>query len=445
MKNPPWAPALVTMAAATLLLMVACARAAPAAPGPAAMLATTPTALPAQTREMVVAFVREYRSIDQEWDQLNADLDQWRAGLTACDRAVGESALDGFVARANQITQGTLKLPRQPVLRELADRAIQAAGKQEVALRRLRDGWQPANAAANEAAEAERAAASRVWLVARDGLDDLRLQANPGAQLTVRDFVGALQPVNSSWDRVHQNFDSYRVLKDPEAIERLNLVLVGMSEVISGVRSLPSAPATSQWIWALSEVATGEDQTLRKLRAPQASDADKAAALAAVDAQILVSNTVRVRVQRQATDALNTPDDNVRAVAEFAKQFGTLAQDWDQLHQDFDSWRHGPGGCDAGKALQALDQLMVRSAALASRTQNLPSSSPLRSLQEPLSEAAGRQSEAVRVLRAEWRPYATDLYRALDQERRTATGLRRQVAAGVQDLQARLGISAQSP
>jgi hypothetical protein len=192
----------------------------------------------------------------------------------------------------------------------------------------------------------------------------------------------------------------------------------------------------------LSQAANGEEQALRKVRDPALSSGDKKTALAAADAQIANSNAVRGRVQRQVANVLNTPDDNKRAVSDFATQFGKLSQDLDQLQQDYDRWRQGAGGCDVAKALQSLDPLVVRSAALAARTQKLPSASVLRSLQEPLAEAATRQAEALKTLRAEWRPYATDLYRALDQERRTATDRRRQVAAGVQDLPAKLGIPA---
>jgi hypothetical protein len=394
---------------------------------------------------MVKVFGRDYQSIGQEWDKFNSDLDQWRAGLTACDRAVGQSALDTFAARASQVTQEARKLPRSPVLRDLSDQLIQAAERQEASLSRLRDAWQPANPAGYEAVEAERAAVARLREKVQDGVYDLQIQVDPSAQPSVREFSSALQSVNATWDGAHQNFDSYRTQSGPEAVDRLNRVIVGIGDVVAGVRGLPSSPATSEWAWALAEAAAGEEQALRMMREPPASDEAKAKALAAADVQIVQGNAARGRVQRQVVNVMNTPADNQRAVADFGKQYTPLAQDWDQLQQDYNRWRYGVGGCDASKAILALDQFVVRSASLASRAQSLPSGTLLRSLQEPLSEAAARQAEAIKSLRGSWRPYATDVYKTLDQERASTTDLRRRVAAGVQDLQARLGLPAQSP
>ncbi len=447
MKMPlaPAAFVVVIMAAILLPLIASCAGDGPEAPGLGAGRTPIPTTVPAQTRAMGEAFLREYQGVSQEWDQMDAALDQWRAGLTACDRAVGQRALDGFAARANQITQGTLKLPRQAVLRDLADQVNQASEKQEAAMRQLRDGWQPANPASYETVEAEGAAAARMWLEAQDGLDDLRIQVAPSSQAAVGEFSSGLQSVNAVWDRVHQNFDSSRTQTGSDAVDRLNVVMVGMSEVVTGIRGLPNSPAGSRWAWSLAEAANGEEQVLRRLRDPALSSSAKEAAVAAVDARIASSNAVRGRVQRQVASVLNTPEDNRRGVADFATQLGDLSQSWDKLQQDYHRWRNGADGCNVTNALQALDQLVIRSAALAGRAQRLPSASLLRSLQEPLAEAATRQAEAIKTLRAEWRPYATDLYRALDQERRAATDRRRQVAAGVQELPAKLGIPAPAP
>jgi hypothetical protein len=56
-------------------------------------------------------------------------------------------------------------------------------------------------------------------------------------------------------------------------------------------------------------------------------------------------------------------------------------------------------------------------------------------------EAADREEEALRVLRNSWRPFAADVYRALDQERAKAARLRRQADVGVQELLERFELS----
>ena len=58
-------------------------------------------------------------------------------------------------------------------------------------------------------------------------------------------------------------------------------------------------------------------------------------------------------------------------------------------------------------------------------------------------EAAEREDEALRDLRNKWRPFDSEVYHRLDQERNEARRLRRQVTAGVQDLLPRYAISVQ--
>lgn len=440
MKKSTVAAGALVLAMAMMPVIVACGGSAPAAGRPPSVQ-PTPTPVPAQVRELATLFVRQYQGINQDWDKLNADLDQWRAGLIACDRAAGQMALDGFAARSNQITDGARKLPRLPVVRDLADRLVQAAEREETSLRQLRDGWQPANSGAYQAVETELAATARLRQEVEDGINDLQIQVDPTVQPAVKEFSSALQAVNGSWNGVHRNFDTFRTLKGPEAVDRLNQVIVGLSEVVAGVQGLPLSAATSQWAWALSEAISSEEQAMRKLREPEAKEDAKA--LAAADAQVLNGNAVRSRVQRQVVSVLNTPADNKVAVADFRKQYDSLAGGWDQSLQNYHRWRYGGGGCDGSKAIQALDQLVGRSATLAGRAQGLPSAPLLRALREPLSEAAVQQAEAMKALRASWRPYATEAYKALDQGLSSAADRRRQVAVGVQDLQARLTVPAQ--
>ena len=60
-------------------------------------------------------------------------------------------------------------------------------------------------------------------------------------------------------------------------------------------------------------------------------------------------------------------------------------------------------------------------------------------------EAVEREEQALRSLRNAWRPFDTGIYGELDSERSAAGKLRRQVAAGNQDLLARYEISIPGP
>ena len=146
-----------------LASLAACSEAADtqpatAPPDPSPGQAVEP--LSASDRMAVDAFADQREAIDQEWDQLHQDLDQWRAGLTSCHRSSVHEALQGFAAGFADVTAQAGDLPRTIITRELADILIAAAEEEGAAFRQLRDRWQPDDTALFELVEQRRSDAA---------------------------------------------------------------------------------------------------------------------------------------------------------------------------------------------------------------------------------------------------------------------------------------------
>jgi hypothetical protein len=162
----------------------------------------------------------------------------------------------------------------------------------------------------------------------------------------------------------------------------------------------------------------------------------------AFDAQLVSSNALRRRADLTLEDVVQaTSQDNQEAVAGFSEGYALVVEAWDEFHKEYDEWRVGQGGCDLSKATEVLGEFAIRFAKLAREVRGLPRATFLRPLVELFVEAAEGEEAAVRDLRDTWRPFDSNVYKALDQQRNTARRLRRQVAVGVEDLLDRYDIS----
>jgi hypothetical protein len=155
------------------------------------------------------------------------------------------------------------------------------------------------------------------------------------------------------------------------------------------------------------------------------------------------SNVVRGQVQNDLKNLLDAAAaGNISDIDNFRQQYDVLVREWNEFHQGYDEWRSSEGGCNRTEVIGRLGQFSVRFSEIAREVRNLPSTSFVRPMADTLVEAAEREEEALRGLRNTWRPFATDAYRALDQERTNADSLRRQAEVGIQELLQRFGIPA---
>ncbi len=103
----------------------------------------TPTPVPAQVRQTAQDFASGYSAINQEWDQLHQEFDDWRQGLITCDPSSVQTSLVRFSGSFAGTTETARSLSRHSAVRGLSDQLIKAAEQEVEALRRLRDNWKP--------------------------------------------------------------------------------------------------------------------------------------------------------------------------------------------------------------------------------------------------------------------------------------------------------------
>ena len=159
----------------------------------------------AVSAEVVADYASSQDSINAEWDQFHADFDQWRTGLTACDRTAVESALREFASDFAAITEEARALPGKGIARELPDNAIAAANAEEASLRLLRDNWQPGNPALMEQTQSERASASALLRATQIEVDKLQELDDPEDREIAKEFAEELASVEEDWDAFYDS------------------------------------------------------------------------------------------------------------------------------------------------------------------------------------------------------------------------------------------------
>ena len=289
----------------------------------------TPTAVPPQVKKITEKFATGHRSVSQDWDKLHQDFDSWRQGLIACDPSSVQAALHQFSGDFAGITEIARALPRTSVVRGLSDQLIQAAEREEEALRLLRDTWQPGPAVALKTSDAAsldirtgdtrggdtrrgdtrrgddrigdisnglltdggesvfegvavaRSAASALQKEVSDVLSDLQKKTAPGAQSQVEGFSDAVGDLNAAWDLFHRDYDSFRSSEagrtSIQTVANLGLLVDQFRAVVQAARDLPSAPGTGPVSQLLAEAAEDEDLALRLLRGTFQRPDEKAA------------------------------------------------------------------------------------------------------------------------------------------------------------------------
>ena len=241
--------------------------------------------------------------------------------------------------------------------------------------------------------------------------------------------------------------------------------------IVVSVRDLPAGETTRQIARVIATAAEDEDLALRRLRDTFGRSEDDSGArpsaardvageslddalhgdpalvvltvfvprdenlFEAFDEELVRSNGLRRRaVEDLAVVTEDTSQEVHGDVAEFASRYSLLVQEWDGFHSAYDDWRRTEGGCDRSVATAALGEFVLRFGALADRVRGLPRATFLQPMGELFIEAAESEAESLRSLRSTWRPFDSEVYRRLDQDRDAARRLRRQVAGGLQEL-----------
>ena len=469
-----------------------------AARGPAAPdRIPTATPVPPQVSETAQEFASGYLAINQDWDDLHQDFDDWRQGLITCDPSSVQASLVRFAGSFAETTESARSLSRNSAVRDLSDQLIQAAEQEEEALRRLRDNWKPAlgragQPAANsdgfglgsedsdsgqagnqglpvfEGVAAARSAASAIQKSVADHLSDLQEKTDPASQGKVDEFSSAVQSASTEWDRFHRNYDSFRTDQNgftpSQAESALGNLVDEFRSVVVAVRDLPSTSSTDAVASLLADAVEEEDLALRLLRGalPKSDESSSESngngnglgddpvlvggdpvLFDLFDVQVVEANSARRQARKELASAVESVSEESRAaVAAFASQYAELTQEWDDFHSSYDGWRGTEGGCNRTKAVEALGGFSLRAAELSDSVRDLPRATFLRPLGELMVEAAEREEGAIKDLRTSWRPFDPQAFQTLDRQRTTSGKLRRQVALGIQELLESYGIAA---
>lgn len=412
-------------------------------------------------RMAVDAFGEEWQAIAEEWDRLHQDFDDWRAGLTSCHGSSVREALQEFAAGSADVTEEARGLPRTAVTRELADIVIAAAEEEEAAFRQLRDRWQPDDLTLFEHVEQRRSDAARAQRDAEDMMLELQEQlvaaAAPEERAALQEFSEALDAVNNDWNRFHDDYSELQeaaVHLDAFAvIAELDVLIVQFDAVVEAVSGLSTEGATETIAEMVKAAVEGEREALLavhgKMQENLAALLDgqsplphptgpTGSPLDEMDAVFEESEATLKRVMRTTGLLLDDgPEEKLAAVENFRGHYRNLLTAWDAFHQPYGDWRRTDGGCDRTEVIQSLDRFNLRMGELGRAVRDLPRSSYLLPMHNLLVEAVEREEGAIRALRNSWRPFTVDAFKAVDQERVTADGLRRQAAVGLQELRDR--------
>ena len=106
-------------------------------------LASATESVSADSGAAVEAFASQYADLNQEWDAFHKDYDRWRSTEGGCDRTKTVEALGGFTLRSAELSGSVRDLPRATFLRPLGELMVEAAEREEGALRELRTSWRP--------------------------------------------------------------------------------------------------------------------------------------------------------------------------------------------------------------------------------------------------------------------------------------------------------------
>lgn len=448
--------------------------------------ALTPTPVPEGARQELLAFAASHGSTSDDWDRFDEGMDQWRNDVVACVPASFESALDAFAGRAIGITQGARSLDRFQSLQALAVRLTAAAELEKAAFEALSTNWTPESensdtisvsapalfqevASVRSAVDLARATVAKALLARETSLDEASLTA-------IESFASNVELLNSDWDQFHRDYDLFRSeqveLDDAAAASRLGGLLTQFGSIVNQVQRLPMTALTEKIADRFADAAAGEQLLLRRLLGSIGSDGlveetvpvlpdelliaqtangendssglalNSATVFDVFDTHIATVNRLRRTLRDDLSDArASLTESGQQDLSIFLGQVRELEREWDGFHGDYDDWRRTNGGCDQGRALEALGQLATQFSQTVRDIKDLPSGPLVRGMGQVLLQAVEREQASVLSLRETWRSLETSAFGRYLGDRAFAETLRRQVALQLQDLLSQQGLS----
>ena len=217
------------------------------------------------------------------------------------------------------------------------------------------------------------------------------------SQADVADFVSRQQAVSAQWDAIRDDFDQWSAGLDvcrPGAMRQaLNGFAVSFNDVTEQARGLSRSETASELADLLIVAAEEEEAAFRRLR--DHWQPSNVSLFEDVEAQRSAAARARQNAEDRAIELQTTFEGGLTSVAaadgEFAELFASVADDWEQLHEDYASLREDTDVLDADSA----SQLGERMAAIVEALEALPD--PPEGVEDTiavLGEAAQEELEA---------------------------------------------------
>lgn len=301
----------------------------------------TPGATPEARQALVADTAQAVRSLLQEWERFQQGFDTWRQGLDACSAEARRRDLRGFATRFySEVATRLNALAPPPQAQKVVALLSDAVAKEETALRRLAEKWEPGGTEAFLDYETARADADVLRRQAAQALEEARRPPTPTptpspvpartptpeatttpiaqptptpvplastptpADREMEAFAQEVEAVRTAWESFRAAYDTWRQRDgdcNRDAVRKdLQRFAEGFRGIYSQATALPKAPAVRTVATLLGQAAEQEAQALATLRDTWAPY--DPAPFARFDAQRREAD----RLRRQALTALET-------------------------------------------------------------------------------------------------------------------------------------------
>ena len=438
---------ILLVPALAVFAMIACTAPAAQEPETAAPISAPEamaTRAPAIPPPPLADFNEQRASVDEAWNLVHDDFDQWRDDLTMCHPTTMTEALNEFAIDFNSVTEEARDLTRTKTTGEFTNKLITAAEDEETAFRQLRDRWQPGNVSLFENVEQQRNLASQAQREAKDMALELRAALEDAADPEeIEEFTDAFEAIEQQLEDTHSE---YNKLSDgasedaiAEAIEGLEALSKDIEEIVAAIDELPSLKGGKESVRALEKAAKAEvDAFEAAVEGAGEGEEAKLPDFKKIDAS--------VEATEEASDGLSdvlddlSVEDTADALADitlFELEYDQLLQTWDRFHSGYNRWRADDGGCDRLEVLESLTEFSANVDAVGDSVRSLPKSGYLEPVHRLLVEAIEGEEQAFRSLRDTWQPFTLDALRAVDRARMMSDTRRSDADIIIQELENR--------
>ncbi|MBF8264313.1 MAG: hypothetical protein HW384_177 [Dehalococcoidia bacterium] len=216
-------------------------------------------------------------SVEVEWDTLQKDYKNWRQSLPADNKIrdtdkekTAMTTLQKIADASQSILNKVYALPPPTLARKSADLFVEAAEKEEAALRKLKASWKPGDEESITNYEREQLTVNKLRRDSTLLLESMASVSLQGNRPLLQQFSTSYGQVSKAWDDVLSQYDDWRNKGGDcdrnavrqQLLERLNT----FSALAQRVNALPQPTIVRPLAELMTQAAEKEETTLRQLR-----------------------------------------------------------------------------------------------------------------------------------------------------------------------------------